>query len=131
MCEIPNAGYSGFAERTACIGSTESANTVTQARCRKAALIGASAAPGVAAAPLTSADGADGVINDLQNKGYNVQINWVNGFDTQQLSDCTVTGVDNPDGSGPKSGDTVYVNVSCLNHPDGFGFGFGFGAGLG
>ena len=71
---------------------------------------GATAA--VAAAPLAGASGADAVIANLQSEGYDVQINWVNGFDTQKLSDCTVTGVDNPDHSGaaPEPGDTVYVN---------------------
>lgn len=33
---------------------------------------------------LANASGADGVINDLKNKGYDVQINWVNGFDTER-----------------------------------------------
>ncbi len=87
------------------------------------------AAAALATAPIANADGADTVIDDLQNKGYNVQINWVNGFDTQQLSDCTVTGVNNPDRFGPKPGDTVYVNVSCPNHPDEGSFGFGAGLG--
>ena len=85
----------------------------------------------VAAAPLAGASGADAVIANLKAEGYDVQINWVNGFDTQQLPDCTVTGVDNPDHSGaaPKPGDTVYVNVTCPNHPDEGGFGFGVGIG--
>jgi hypothetical protein len=84
----------------------------------------------IAAAPPAGASGADAVIANLQSEGYDVQINWVNGFDTQQLSDCTVTGVDNPDHSGaaPKPGDTVYVNVTCPNPDEG---GFGFGAGIG
>ena len=42
-----------------------------------------------------------------------------------------MTGVDNPDHSGaaPEPGDTVYVNVTCPNHPDEGGFGFGVGIG--
>ncbi|GAC1637281.1 MAG: hypothetical protein NVS4B6_06530 [Mycobacterium sp.] len=92
-------------------------------------LTGAGAFAAIASAPLASASGADAVIDDLQSKGYTVQINWVNGFDTQQLSDCTVTGENNPDSSGPKPGDTVYVNVTCPNHPDEGSFGFGAGIG--
>jgi hypothetical protein len=84
-----------------------------------------------AGAPPAGASGADTVIADLQAKGYDVQINWVNGFDTQQLSDCTVTGVNNPDHSGApaKPGATVYVSVTCPNHPDEGSFGFGAGIG--
>lgn len=96
-----------------------------------AVLLGAITAAACAAAPLATASGADAVIADLQAKGYNVQINWLNGFDTQQLSERTVTGIDNPDHSGaaPQSGDTVYVNVTCPNHPDEGSFGIGAGIG--
>ena len=93
------------------------------------ALFGAGAVAAVAFAPLANASGADAVINDLQSKGFIVQINWVNGFDTEQLSECTVTGVNNPNSSGSKPGDTVYVNVACPNHPDEGGFGIGGGIG--
>jgi hypothetical protein len=36
------------------------------------------------------------------------------------LAVCTVESVDNPDDSNPKPGafTTVYVDVSCPNHPD-------------
>jgi hypothetical protein len=34
-------------------------------------------------APLAGASGADAVIANLQSEGYDVQINWVNGFDSQ------------------------------------------------
>ena len=96
-----------------------------------AALLVGGAAMAIAAAPAAGASGADAVIAGLQAEGYIVHINWVNGFDTQQLSDCTVTGIDNPDHSGaaPKPGDTVYVNVTCPNDPDEGGFGFGVGLG--
>jgi hypothetical protein len=42
------------------------------------------------------------------------------GYDTVPLAVCTVESVDNPDDSKPKPGafTTVYVNVSCPNHPD-------------
>lgn len=94
-------------------------------RCLAALLIASAAAAAIAAAPPAGADGADGVISDLQAKGYDVQINWVNGFDTEPLSICTVTGVNNPNHrAGMKAGGTVYVDVTCPNHPDEDGFGF-------
>ncbi len=70
-----------------------------------------------AAAPVASAHGADAVIGDLQAEGYLVNINWVNGFTTQQLSDCTVVRVNSPSSSpDPMPGDTVYVDVTCPNN---------------
>jgi hypothetical protein len=73
---------------------------------------------------------ADTAVADLQAQGYNVQINWVTGFDTKPLSDCRVTGVDDPGHLAPTDGTftTVYVDVACPNGDDG---GFGFGAGIG
>lgn len=78
----------------------------------------AGAAVAGAAAPLARASGADEVVADLQSEGYIVNINWLNGFNTQQLSDCTVVGVNNPSSShtGPVPGDTVYVDVTCPNN---------------
>jgi hypothetical protein len=32
------------------------------------------------------------------------------------LAVCTVTRVNNPSSSPPKTGDTVYVDVECPNH---------------
>jgi hypothetical protein len=70
-----------------------------------------------AAAPVASAHGADAVIGDLQAEGYTVNINWINGFNTQQLSDCTVVRVNNPSSNpDPMPGDTVYVDVTCPNN---------------
>jgi hypothetical protein len=71
-----------------------------------------------AAAPLARARGADAVIADLEAEGYIVRINWMNGFNTQQLSDCTVVRVNNPDSSNsdPTPGDAVYVDVTCPNN---------------
>jgi hypothetical protein len=70
-----------------------------------------------AAAPLAHAHGADAIIADLEAEGYIVHINWVSGFNTQQLSDCTVVRVNNPDSSNadPEAGGTVYVDVTCPN----------------
>ena len=68
-------------------------------------------------APVARADGADAVIADLEAQGYIVHINWVNGFDTQQLADCTVVNVNNPNSSDEAAvGDSVYVDVTCPNH---------------
>ncbi|KQY07321.1 hypothetical protein ASD37_14875 [Mycobacterium sp. Root135] len=88
-------------------------------------------APAAAADP--SAFGgrpADTVVADLQAQGYNVSINWVTGYDTKPLSDCRVTGINNPGDIAPTEGTftTVYVDVACPNGDDG---GFRFGAGLG
>ncbi len=96
-------------------------------------LIAVGGAAAIAIAPVAAADGADATINDLQAKGYTVQINWVSGYDTEPLSVCTVTGINNPDHSGgpPTPNETIYVDVSCPNHPEGGGGGFGFGVGVG
>ena len=93
-------------------------------------------APTAAAEPGTPAhDGvsAADTIADLQEQGYDVQINWVRGISSEPLSECWTTGINNPNRSGgpPTGFTTVYVDVSC---PDddrdadfGFGGGFGFG----
>lgn len=68
-------------------------------------------------APAAHANGADAVIRDLEAEGYIVRINWLAGFNTQQLSDCTVVRVNNPSSNPePAPGDTVYVDVSCPNN---------------
>ncbi|TPG28276.1 hypothetical protein [Mycolicibacterium hodleri] len=91
-------------------------------------------APAAAADPSSSANGrsASTVVDDLESQGYNVQINWVNGFDTKPLSDCWVTGVNNPGDTAPTDGTftTVYVDVSCPNG-DGDRGSFGIGVGIG
>ena len=71
------------------------------------------------------------MIADLQNKGYLVQINWTNGFNTKPLDQCTVTNVNNPSSDPPKPGDTVYVDVRCPNHDYDDGGSFGVGIGIG
>jgi hypothetical protein len=83
-----------------------------------AVLAVAGAALAGAAAPLARARGADAVIADLEAEGYIARINWVNGLHTQQLSDCTVVRVNNPDSSNadPMPGATVYVDVTCPNN---------------
>jgi len=88
-------------------------------------------APSAAAGPPVASSGpADATINDLKAQGYNVQINWVNGFDTKPLSECWVTGVNNPGNTPPSAGTftTVYVDVACPNgDDDGFGITGGIG----
>ncbi|CDP85316.1 hypothetical protein BN975_02181 [Mycolicibacterium farcinogenes] len=82
-----------------------------------ALLSAAGVAVSVVAAPVASA-GADDVIRDLESQGYTVHINWTNGFDTKPLSECWVTGVNNPadEQPGPTTFVTVYVDVACPNH---------------
>lgn len=82
----------------------------------------------IAAAPLAVADtevetesgSASDVIDDLKAQGYNVEINWTNGFDTKPLSECWVTGINNPGDQPPSTTTfvTVYVDVMCPNHDD-------------
>jgi hypothetical protein len=65
-------------------------------------------------------ESADAVIGSLKSQGYNVVINWLNGYDTVPLWACTVQNVDNPNDAPPPPGTftTVYVDVSCPNHQD-------------
>jgi hypothetical protein len=87
------------------------------------------AAAAIASAPVAAASGgANAVIDDLKSKGYDVQINWVSGYDTEPLDVCQVTGVNIP-GDTPAIRTTAYVDVACPNHPDDGGFGFGVGIG--
>jgi hypothetical protein len=103
----------------------------TRSRLAVATLACGVAGAALVGAPPALASGADAVINDLQSKGYLVQINYVNGA-SKPLPLCTVTNVNNPSSSPPKPGDTVYVDVTCPNHEDdGGGGGVGFGVGIG
>jgi hypothetical protein len=99
---------------------------------RAVAAAALSSAAALVGAPGASAAGADAVITDLQAQGYIVHINWLTGFDTKPLSQCTVTNINNPDHSGApmQLGDAVYVDVRCPNHDDEFGD-FGIGVGIG
>lgn len=58
-------------------------------------------APVAAADPTATGQSADAVIGDLEDQGYNVEINWVGGVSTRPLSECSVKGVHNPDRSSP------------------------------
>src|SRR5258705_2872962 len=72
------------------------------------------------AEPEDTGGSAQSVIDGLKAEGYNVDINWLTGYSTEPLSVCTVQNVNNPGDSVPGPGQfvTVYVDVSCLNHPD-------------
>jgi hypothetical protein len=97
----------------------------------------AGAAASIAVAPIAAADvipragdeSASDTIRDLEAEGYNVAINWVRGYSNVPLSECSVTGINNPDRSADsqETFTTVYVDVSCPNDRGDFGFGFGFG----
>ena len=66
---------------------------------------------GVAAAAPSGPGSANDVVQSLKAQGYNVMIN---GSIDAPLSDCSVTGVHNPDSSGRAVGfTTVYVDVDC------------------
>ena len=90
------------------------------------ALAGIGIVASMATVPLAVADpevdivggSASDVIDHLKAKGYNVEINWTNGFDTKPLDECWVTGVNNPGGESPSKTTfvTVYVDVVCPNH---------------
>jgi hypothetical protein len=95
-----------------------------------ALLVGGAALSAMGGPSIASASGADAAIADLQARGYLVNINWVNGFDTKPLWQCTVTGVNNPSNAPPEAGDTVFVDVKCPNHEDDDGD-VGIGVGIG
>ena len=85
------------------------------------AVCGAVALPATATAkPEDSGASAQSVIDGLKADGYNVEINWLTGYDTEPLSVCTVSNINNPDDSAPAAGTltTVHVDVSCPNHQD-------------
>jgi hypothetical protein len=80
--------------------------------------------------PVAGAESAADTITDLQDQGYNVQINWVDRR-SGDLSRCAVRAIYNPDRSAtspPPESTTVYVDVDCPHDYDwgsgGFGFGF-------
>lgn len=52
-------------------------------------------------------------IQQLEGAGYIVAINWTRGYPEVPLSECTLIAIHNPDGTGPKSNTTVYLDISC------------------
>ena len=89
-------------------------------------------APAASADPVWPSAGdrsAAVTIEDLQAQGYNVQINWVNGYSLLPLTECSVPAIHNPNRSGqpPETFTTVYVDSSCPDYSDDSDFGFRFG----
>ena len=69
--------------------------------------------------PVGDAESAADTIADLQAQGYEVQINWVTGYNRAPLSRCSVSAIHNPDLSGTTTtSTTVYVDVVCPNDWD-------------
>jgi hypothetical protein len=96
----------------------------------KTASLVAAGAMLIAFAPNAAADSAQATIDALQNQGYIVAINWVDGNTGAPLATCRVVAVHNPDSSGgdSSSATTVYVDLSCPRGqaPVGVGVGIGF-----
>lgn len=72
-------------------------------------------APTVAADPDIDSESASEVIIELQEQGYDVRIKGVSGDDTDLLTTCSVTsindsGEDSPD---PTKTTLLYVDVAC------------------
>ena len=82
--------------------------------------------------PVAGAESARDTIADLEAQGYDVAINWVNGYSRAPLSQCRVSDIHNPDRSGerPHALTTVYVDVVCPNEDWDWG-GIGVGVGIG
>jgi hypothetical protein len=84
----------------------------------------------IAFAPNAAADSAQATVDALQNQGYIVAINWVDGNTGAPLSTCRVLAVHNPDSSAPSpsSATTVYIDLSCPRGqaPVGIAGGIGF-----
>jgi hypothetical protein len=89
-----------------------------------APLLVAAGIAAIAVAPLAAADPvwpvgggepADATIEDLEEQGYDIQVNWVTGYPTVPLSECWVDAIHNPDGP-PTNQDPlaiVYVDIGC------------------
>jgi len=67
--------------------------------------------------PVAGAQSARDTIDELEDQGYNVQINWVSGVSSVPLERCSVSAIHNPDRSpgSENTFTTVYVDVSCPN----------------
>jgi hypothetical protein len=88
---------------------------------RRLALLGCAAAAALVLAPSAAADpdidteSAAAVIEELQEQGYTVEINWLTGNDGKPLSSCAVTSIHNPGDPtpDPTTTTTIYVDVTC------------------
>ena len=86
----------------------------------------AGAAASIAAAPVAAASTdlptpgagpASEAIDELQAKGFNVSINWLEGHPNVPLRECKITSVNDPSSSpmSTPAETTVYVDVTCPN----------------
>src|SRR6476469_9721420 len=56
--------------------------------------------------PVAGAESASATIDDLEDQGYDVQINWVSGLPSVPLYRCKVTAIHNPQ---PRATDRQHV----------------------
>ncbi len=63
--------------------------------------------------PGAGSEDASATIKDLKAQGYNVSINWVNGYPDVSLSQCWVNSINTADASGQSTLKTVYVDIEC------------------
>jgi hypothetical protein len=75
---------------------------------------------------------AAATIDDLQDQGYNVEIDWVRGYSTEPLKDCEVRAIRKPVGARdrPPEETTLYVDVSCPHRDDDWDWDLGVGIGF-
>ena len=59
------------------------------------------------ALPIPGAEDASQTIADLQSRGYNIQINWVNGYPPVGLSQCWVNTINLTDAP------TAWLDIEC------------------
>jgi hypothetical protein len=84
-------------------------------------LISAGAAASIALAPIApgeqdvlpqpGSEDASATIRDIKAQGYDVQINWDNGYPDVALSQCWVNDINTADATGPLP--TAYVDIEC------------------
>jgi hypothetical protein len=62
--------------------------------------------------PQPGSEDASATIQDLQSRGYDVQINWVSGLSNASMDQCWVNGINAADArtGGVR---TAYVDVEC------------------
>ncbi|MBV9089194.1 MAG: hypothetical protein JO044_04705 [Mycobacteriaceae bacterium] len=61
--------------------------------------------------PVAGSENASDTLNDLTAQGYDVQINWVNGYPHVSLSQCWVNSINTADATGSLR--TAYVDIEC------------------
>lgn len=72
-------------------------------------------APAAAADPDIDSESASEVITELREQGYDVRIKGVSGDDTDMLTSCSVTSIDDSgeDSPDPTKTTLLYVDVAC------------------